>query len=331
MGHSIIIEKLLLHGISGPELSWMTDYLFNRSQTVEINNKFSSKEAITSGVPQGSILGPLLFIIFFNDLGDFINKSMIIQYADDTVIFFRAKSTHEIETALNSDLAAITQYCRENELILNFNKGKTEVMLLGTAKRMSMYGNQLNIVHNNVTVNPVTQYCYLGNVIDQHMTLTENFNRSYKKASARIRLLSGVRKYLSVKASEIIYNQMILPLMTYSCTIKTSYCDTQILKLNSLQRRSAKVIGVSSVKSIKSVADNQVYSLVKKCLEKELDHHVFDNYFHVIDHSKKTKNNKRLIRLPRIKLEASRPSFYFGAAKIYNDIEMPRRKISTYC
>ena len=181
MGHSIIIEKLLLHGISGSEISWFTDYLFNRSQTIEINNQSSAKEAITSGVPQGSILGPLLFIIFFNDLENFIHRSKIIQYADDTVIFFSAKTTCEIENALNGDLEAIVQYCRDNELILNFKKGKTEVMLLGTAQRMSRFGNQLNIVHNNTTVNPVTQYCYLGNVIDQHLTLSENFNRSYKK------------------------------------------------------------------------------------------------------------------------------------------------------
>ena len=84
MGHSLIIEKLLLHGVSGPELDWFTDYLFNRTQTVEINNILSSKEAITSGVPQGSILGPLLFIVFFNDLCDFVKHSSIIQYADDT-------------------------------------------------------------------------------------------------------------------------------------------------------------------------------------------------------------------------------------------------------
>ena len=65
MGHSLIIEKLMLHGVSGPELAWVTDYLFNRTQTVDIDNHLSSKEAIHLGVPQGSILGPLLFIVLF--------------------------------------------------------------------------------------------------------------------------------------------------------------------------------------------------------------------------------------------------------------------------
>ena len=97
MRHSIIPEKLLLHGVNGHELLWLTDYLFNRTQTVEINNNFLTTENILSGVPQGSILGPLLFIVFFNDFSDFLCQSNVIQYADDTVIFFSAKSTNIID------------------------------------------------------------------------------------------------------------------------------------------------------------------------------------------------------------------------------------------
>ena len=326
MGHSIILEKLILHGVLGPELSWVTDYLFNRTQTVNINNHSSTKETITSGVPQGSILGPLLFIVFFNDLNDFICQSQVIQYADDTVIFFGAKSVTAIETALNSDLKAIARYCEENELLLNFKKGKTEAMLLGTAQRMKRHGHELKIVHNNTIVNTVTQYCYLGNVIDQHLTLSGNFDRSYKKTASRLRLLSSVRKYLTTKASKIVYDLMILPLLTYSSTIKTSYNRSQSSKLESLERRAAKIIGINSVKSTKAVVEKHICSLVKQCLKKEIQHDVFDNYFDVLDHTEGTRNNKRSLKLPSIKLETSRPSFYFGAAKIFNELDISERE-----
>ena len=79
------------------------DYLFNRSQLVEINNLTSDKRSITSGVPQGFILGPLMFIIFFNDLKDSISYCDSIQYADDTVILFADKDVTKIENALNKD------------------------------------------------------------------------------------------------------------------------------------------------------------------------------------------------------------------------------------
>ena len=183
MGHSIILEKLLLHGVNGHELFWLTDYLFNRTQTVEINNNFSTTENILFGVPQGSILGPLLFIVFFNDFSDFLCQSNVIQYADDTVIFFSVKLTNIIDSVLNNDLRDIVKYCEENELLLNFKKRKIEVMLLGTAQRMKRHDHKIEIIHNGSKVNSVTEYCYLGSIIDQHLSLSTSFDRAYKKAA----------------------------------------------------------------------------------------------------------------------------------------------------
>ena len=298
MGHGIILEKLLLHGVCGPELSWFTDYLFQRDQTVEINNNSSMSNTITTGVPQGSILGPLLFIIFFNDLQEVVKKSSVLQYADDTVIFFGSNCSDTIENALNSDLKAIADYCKENELLINFKKGKTEVMLLGTAKRLKSHGRELRISYNNVAVNVVTEYEYLGNLIDHHLNLSKNFDRSFKKASSRLRLLKSVRKHLTKKASETIYELTVLPLITYAATIKTTFTDTQINKLSSLDSRALKVIG-APVKKTTMVMEKQVIRLVKICLQKELNHEVFDNYFEVISHTKRTQNNNCSLRLPQ--------------------------------
>ena len=81
---------------------------------------------------------------------------------------------------MNVDLKLIGRYCEENKLLLNFNKGKTEVMLFGTSQRLSRYGRKLNITYNNTKINFVTEYIYLGNKVDHHMTLAANFERSYK-------------------------------------------------------------------------------------------------------------------------------------------------------
>ena len=102
-------------------------------------------------------------------------------------------------------------------------------MLLGTAQRMKSHGHKIEIIHNGSKVNSVTEYCYLGSIIDQHLSLSTNFDRAYKKAAARLRLLSHVRRYLTTKASKSIYELMIIPLLTYSSAIKTTYTRTQLV------------------------------------------------------------------------------------------------------
>ncbi|CAB4015645.1 Hypothetical predicted protein [Paramuricea clavata] len=136
IAHCILLDKLPAYGVVGPELAWFTDYLFNRTQLVEMQNNCSRPSTITTGVPQGSILGPLMFIVFFNDLKESVKNSEIIKYADDTVILYADKDAQNIEDALNKDMNLIRDYCYHNELLLNQKKDKTEVMLFGTSQRL---------------------------------------------------------------------------------------------------------------------------------------------------------------------------------------------------
>ena len=199
-------------------------------------------------------------------------------------------------------------------------------MLLGTAQRMARYGNTVTIKHNNIVVNSVTQYCYLGNTIDHHLNLSKNFDQYYKTTSGRLNLLFSVRKFLTSNAAQSIYDLMIVPLLTYSCSIKTTYNEGQKSKLASLERRAAKIIGVHSVKKTESLMEKELCNMVKNCVNKEYRHQIFDNYFKVIKHKQGTRNNKKLLQLPSIKLQASRPSFYFGAAKIVNNLGISSRE-----
>lgn len=325
IGHNILLDKLSMYGVLGSELAWFTDYLFNRNQLIEIQNICSSPNTITSGVPQGSILGPLMFIVFFNDLKDKLKNSDIIKYADDTVILFAHKDVQKIEKALNEDMELIGRYCDDNELFLNLKKGKTEVMLFGTAQRLKRHGKDLNIMFNNAPIIFVTEYVYLGNIIDNHMILAKNFDRSYKKASGRLRLLRYVRPNLTAKSAEAIYNMMILPILTYGSTIKTTINDSQLEKYASLERRARKIIG-KSIPSTKQLIEKEISLLVRNCLQKKFGHETFDNYFQLMQHDKRTRNNNISIRLPPVKLEAAKRSFFFGGAKLFNSLPESNRK-----
>ena len=100
----------------------------------------------------GSILGPLLFLIFFNDLPDCLHHSQVIKYADDTVLFISSKDFHIIEAKLSEDISHVGKWFFENEIIMNMKKGKTECMLFGTSKRLSKTPNILsvNFQQNNI-------------------------------------------------------------------------------------------------------------------------------------------------------------------------------------
>ena len=100
VSHSSLVNKLITFGIKSYELQWFTNYLLNRSQCVSFDGSMSEKFKITSGVPQGSILGPLLFILYINDIDNHLTRAHIIKYDDDTVLFLEGQDISEIEINL---------------------------------------------------------------------------------------------------------------------------------------------------------------------------------------------------------------------------------------
>ena len=325
IGHGVLIEKLVTYGVNGSELDWFIDYLFARSQIVEIGNVCSEPAAITCGVPQGSILGPLLFILFFNDLIDTVVNINVIKYADDTVIYYASKNVQEIENILNSQMKIIGHYCEENELILNLKKGKTEAMLFGTQRRLKNCGKELCILFNGTKITFVDRYVYLGNTLDSNLSLNTNFETSYKRASSRLRLLKQIRYYLTEEAATKIYNAMIIPILTYPASLKPTQTMTQSGKMASLQERATFITKNNNIRNASQDICRQNCMLVKKCINKELTSYEFDNYFQILTNYRQTRNSGYSIKLPSVKLELARKSFYFGAAKLFNSLPLEIR------
>jgi hypothetical protein len=122
--HGTLLSKLKTFGIHGAALEWFGSYLEGRSQYTMLNQTKSSTRPIQYGVPQGSILGPLLFVMYINDLPDTI-KSKVVMYADDTAIFSSARGQSDIEKELNDDLRTLSDWLRDNKLTLNLTKTKS--------------------------------------------------------------------------------------------------------------------------------------------------------------------------------------------------------------
>ena len=107
-------------------------------------------------------------------------------FSDDTVAFYAGKSAEEIESVLNSELENIFRYFIKNDLVVNLKKGKTEALLFGTRRKLNMLHGKLALKFRPFEINSTNSYKYLGSVIDKSLTLSENFNCSYKKASSRL-------------------------------------------------------------------------------------------------------------------------------------------------
>ena len=145
--------------------------MFGRQQYVQLGSDKSSNQPIFTGVPQGSVLGPLLFLVFCNDLVNIGINPRIIKYADDTVIYCPGKNIEMIEKTLSSDMDLIAAYLDVNELLINLKKGKTEMMVFGTGKRLSAQPRLLRVEYRGQPINKTQSYKYLGYVLDPGLTV----------------------------------------------------------------------------------------------------------------------------------------------------------------
>ena len=139
--HARLLSKLPIYGILNRELKWFESYLFNRNHFVSFHGAPSEVCSISCGVPQGSILGPVLFVLLINDLEFQLKYRQIILYADDAVIYFADKDISIIQERLNTDLECISNWFSDNNLIVNLKKSKTECVLFGTHKKTAQSEN----------------------------------------------------------------------------------------------------------------------------------------------------------------------------------------------
>lgn len=273
-----------------------------------------------------------MFVIFYNDIVDVIDSVKIIKYADDTVIYVADKDINEINSKLSSSMTALGNWFDENELIVNLKKGKTEALLFGTAQRLSKLNEPFSIEYRGEPIQVTTTYKYLGLEIDATLNLNSNFEKSYKRASGRLRLLSRLRCCLDLNCSRILYNTMILPILTYCGILSLKLTSTQSEKLSSLYARAQRLIlgdqTNDEISVISPVVANRIRSchLVSKILNDDICD-AFKGYFLIQDHSRNTRNNKNAVVLPSFKTEYARRGFFYMGAKVFNELPLNIRKL----
>ena len=240
--HDLLIAKLAAYGFDNNSLLLLQRYLSNRKQRTKIGSYFSSWLEIILGVPQGSILGPLLFNIFINDLSYIIEESKLCNFADDNTIYSCHTSVDAIITNLEIDLSNVLEWFKKNQLAAN--PDKFQMIVLG------LHNRKLCINMGNHNVNSTNEVKLLGLIIDHKLNFNSHINTLCTTASKKLKCLRRIRKYISIPQAKILCNSYIYSTFNY-CSLIWMFCSKIANnKINKIHLRTLKTIYLNDESSL---------------------------------------------------------------------------------
>ena len=239
VNHSILLSKMEKYGIRGLVLDWFKSYLSGRKQCVKIKDTVSPLANMEVGVPQGSILGPLLFLIYINDIGSVSSRIDTFLFADDTNLFSFNSNPNSLLELFNQELPKLHHWFNVNKLLLNIKK--SSYILFSPHHNLSHLDlNQLTI--NSIILPQSSQIKFLGVIFDNKLTFKAHINYISTKISKNLGILFKIRRYLNLNTRIKLYYALIYPFLLYGICIWGSVYKTRLDILFKLQKRCIRFI-----------------------------------------------------------------------------------------
>ena len=228
--HEGLVYKLKCNGVARKLLEFLEDYLRNRYQRVVLNGTKSDWIALEAGVPQGSVLGPILFLIYINDLPDNINSQMKL-FADDSSLFTRVDDIHTTHEKLVADLETVTAWAHQWKMVFNPDISKQAIEVVFSGKK-----NKVNHPNLHLNVIPVARHDYtkyLGVYLDSGLNFSKHVKEAISKASRGISLLKYLSKYVDRNVLDLSYKMHVRPHLDYGEVI---YHDQRLDMMNLIEQ-----------------------------------------------------------------------------------------------
>ena len=233
ISHSLLLHKIQKYGFSENAIQLLRSYLQNRLQYTSVNNCYSQPGIIVSGVPQGSILGPLLFILYVNDIWELPLKGRLQLYADDSCLVYEAETREQLEYDIQHDMDLLLRWLSENDLRLNVEKSS----YLALNNNLS-----IEVRINSFHLKKVESANFLGLIIDTNLTWKTHIENVIKQVTSYVFAIRKARSFITIETCWKLYNAFILPHFTYMSCLWGCAANIYLKPLEVLQNKVIKII-----------------------------------------------------------------------------------------
>ena len=338
INHDILISKLSHYGIRGIALQWFADYLSNRFQFVKYRETMSQYFKTSCGVPQGSVLGPTLFLIYINDLPNSTKIFNFRLFADDSNLFHTFKTGQkDIDmNEVNTDLNKVQQWCYANKVTINLSK--SNYMIIKGKRRSVQVKGALEISGSKLL--EVDKASFVGLQIDKHLTWIEHIKMVNRNIRSKVGILFRIRHYVPQNILVLLYKALIQPHILYGIEVWGTTYKTNLNCIFLTQKMAMRAItfsprGTHSEPLFQKIKVLNIYNLhflsvstfIYDLLNGNLPHSLIE-YCQVIEHRYGTRGKEQgQLYLPKCKTTQGQFSISFMGVKIWNSIPYDLRGI----
>ena len=334
VNHQILKQKLSAYKFSQLSQSWFDSYLSNRFQQVHISGKLSESKEIKAGVPQGSALGPLLFLLYINDLPLYIKYCLLDLFADDGTLHTSNSYLPTVTNFLNLDLDNFSDWCDDNDMKKNTSKSKAMFLATRcTANKIMAEPPHLTIKGEQIQTSESEKL--LGVHINNSLSWSTHIDSTLKKCNSLLFLLNRIKKYLNIPTRKLFYNAYILNHLDYCCSVWGNANTELMTSIIKFQKRAARSILDKPIETpseelfaeLKWMTFPERVMYQKAILMYKIMHNLTPAYLkNMFTFSKEVHDRTlrstadNLLYIPKPNIEHYRNSLAYSGSKIWNSI-----------